>query len=130
MEKIFGNVKVEWVELGEGLDGDYDETNPEDEELLRFDVSVLINNEWVEVENASYCTRFPVNATIEEKEKGLILLLNAFYPILSNDVEASVKRKAEEMSWISLEWVKDALENQENVRNLLSVTMIKSEERE
>lgn len=105
MEKILGNVKVEWVELGEGLDGDYDETNPEDEELLRFDVSVLINNEWVEKENASYCTCFPVNATVEQKEEGLQILLNEFAETLSEDVTLSVKGKAEEMSWISLDWL-------------------------
>jgi len=105
MEKIFEKVKVEWVELGEGWNGEYDETNPEDEELLRFDVSVLMDGEWVEKENASYCTRFPVNATVEQKEKGLQLLLNEFSKTLSEDVTLSVKGKAEEMSWISPEWV-------------------------
>jgi hypothetical protein len=35
-----GDVCVSWVELGEGYNGDYDEEDPEDVELLRFDVLV------------------------------------------------------------------------------------------
>jgi hypothetical protein len=38
-ELIRGRVRVEWVELGEGWNGYYQEDDPDDEELLRFDVS-------------------------------------------------------------------------------------------
>lgn len=105
MELIRDNVKVEWVELGEGWNGDYDENDPNDVELLRFDVSVLINGEWVEKEDASYCTRFPVSAPDEQKIKGLQLLMNEFHDALSGDVENSVKKLGERLSWIGPDWV-------------------------
>ena len=43
-----GVVKIEWVNLGEGYDGDYDPENPDDVNLLRFDVSKKVNGEWTE----------------------------------------------------------------------------------
>lgn len=36
MELVKGSVKLEWEYIGEGIIGDFDETNPEDEALLRF----------------------------------------------------------------------------------------------
>lgn len=102
---IRDNVKVEWVELGEGWNGDYDSDDPEDEELLRFDVYVLIDGEWEMKDDASYCTRFPANATPEQRRKGLEILLNEFHDALSSDVDISVKRLGEEMSWIGLNWL-------------------------
>jgi len=43
-EMIRDNIMVEWVELGEGLCGDYNPDDPDDIELLRFDVSRLDDN--------------------------------------------------------------------------------------
>lgn len=94
------NVKVSWAELGEGLHGDYDPMNPDDVELLRFDVFVMRNGEWEEKENASYCTNFPVSSTIVEKFAGLQILLDRFHEALSADIDVSVKKLGEEMSWI------------------------------
>lgn len=37
-----GMVKVEWTDLGEGLSGDYDPSDPEDISLLRYDAWVRI----------------------------------------------------------------------------------------
>ena len=31
------NYRVEWVDLGEGLSGEYDPSNPDDVAMLRFD---------------------------------------------------------------------------------------------
>ena len=41
VEVIRGDRKVEWVDLGEGLDGEYDPDNEDDVALLRFDVMEL-----------------------------------------------------------------------------------------
>jgi len=38
MNLIKNNIMVEWVELGEGLSGDYNPDDPKDIELLRFDI--------------------------------------------------------------------------------------------
>lgn len=102
-EAVLENVKVEWVELGEGLCGDYDPNNPEDIEFLRFDVYVLRDNEWEWVNDASHCTRFPADATIQQRMRGLEILIKRFHEALHDDIDVSVKKLAEELSWISLE---------------------------
>lgn len=96
------NIKVQWVELGEGLYGDYDSMDPEDVELLRFDVFVMRDGAWVEKEDGSYCTQFPVSATEKEKLAGLEILLDKFHDALSADIDVSVKKLGEQMSWIDL----------------------------
>lgn len=62
-----GRVRVEWTELGEGIDGDYNPEDPDDIELLRFDVSLKVGGRWTFPDNASYCTQVPVKATAKQK---------------------------------------------------------------
>ena len=103
-------VRVEWVELGEGLCGEYDEDDPEDVELLRFDVSQLKDGEWIEVCDASYCTLVPVTATPEERIAGLQILLDQFYePVMEGH---RCKKLGERMSWISMEDIKEQMEKE------------------
>lgn len=99
------NVRVEWEAIGEGLHGDYDAMDPEDIELLRFSVSVLRDGLWEEKKDGSYCTQFPVSATAVEKLAGLEILLEQFYDALSADIDVSVKRLGEQLSWISPAYV-------------------------
>lgn len=83
---IVDDIRVEFVELGEGLSGDYDENNPDDVELLRFDVFVRPTGDeqdydlgefsdetgaWVDPGDASYCCGIPVTATPEQKQAAL-----------------------------------------------------------
>jgi hypothetical protein len=105
MEIIRGNVKVEWVELGEGCYGDYDEDDPYDVELLRFDVSILINDEWIDPGDASYCTRFPVAVPDWQKFAGLLLIMSEVYEPASEG--NSIKKLCERLSWISPDWLED-----------------------
>lgn len=107
MSLIKDDIKIEWVDLEEGVDGDYDGDDPEDEKLLRFDVSVRINGEWEEKDDASYCTNFPASATEEQKRKGLVLLMDEYGDALSGDKTISVKKLGEHMSWISLDWIEE-----------------------
>lgn len=72
-----GRVRIEWVELGEGLDGDYDPDDAEDVELLRFDFYGGVGEEWVVVENASYCTRVPVSTPPQRRQELLLELHQA-----------------------------------------------------
>ena len=118
MELVRDNVKVEWVALGEGLYGDYNWTIPDDIELLRFDVSVLREGQWIEKEDASYCTRFPADATDAEKRAGLELLMKRFHEVLHSDPEASVKKLGEELSWISLDSISRVALNYEPAQEL------------
>lgn len=106
---IKDRVRIEWVELGEGWSGDWNPDDPNDEELLRFDVSWLDDNgEWVDPGDVSYCTRFPASATNVQRTKGLEMLMNAFYEPLMNNNGYGGRKIGEEMSWIDLDWIKDA----------------------
>jgi len=75
-------VKVEWVNLGEGFNGDYDPSDPEDEELLRWDAYVYcpdpeernpfpvslepgFNSPWCSPADSSYCTYVPVGTPVD-----------------------------------------------------------------
>lgn len=98
-----GNLRVSWVELGEGYDGDYDETDEEDVELLRFDVHQKVDGEWVEVEDCSFCTHFPVAASSEEQARGLEFLMNRLYPVFEGG--GSLRRTAQRLSWIERAWL-------------------------
>lgn len=102
LELIKDNVKICWINIGEGINGDYDENNPEDINLLRFDVYVLEDGDWIAVDDASYCTNVPSNTGKEELEKLLETLMNEFYNVLHDDIHASVKKLGERMSHISL----------------------------
>lgn len=99
---IKDDVRDDWVRLGEGYCGDYDPDDPEDEELLRFDIYVLENGQWEAVPDASYCTLVPVTATEEEKVKLLKIILDNYYDALHDRHYVSVKKLGERLSWISL----------------------------
>lgn len=101
LELIRDNVKVCWINLGEGHCGDYDEEDPEDENLLRYDVYVLDEDYWEAVDDASYCTYVSADTDNEELMRLLEILMNEFYEVLHNDIHASVKKLGERMSWIS-----------------------------
>jgi len=103
MELIKENVKVEWVELSEGLNGEYNPENLDDVELLRFDVSRKENKEWVEIPNASYCTIFPVSATDKQKQEALECIMAEIFDHANAGFE--IKRTCERLSWIDLSWV-------------------------
>jgi len=116
-ELIKDRVKVEWVELGEGWSGDYNPEDPNDEELLRFDVSWLNDDsEWEDPGDVSYCTRFPATATPEQRQAGLELLMGAFYePLMAGH---RCKKIGEEMSWIDLTWLETIDANRQREKSV------------
>jgi len=98
-----GDVVIEWVELGEGLSGEYNEDDPDDEELLRFD-AYIDDHEWEDdYPTYSYCTYFPVSATSEQRTKGLEYLMEHLYEFMSK--REYCRNIAERLSWIELEWI-------------------------
>ena len=108
LELIKDNVKVCWANIGEGYEGDYDEDDPEDENLLRYDVYVYDTyNEdceegyWRAIDDASYCTYVSADTDNETLMKLLNVLMRNFYDVLHDDINASVKKLAERMSWIN-----------------------------
>jgi len=100
-ELIKNNVRVSWVELGEGKQGDYDPNDPNDVELLRFDVERMENGTWEILDGGSYCTQVPVSATPEQRRVGLKDIMNSVYnPIMAGD---SIRRMASDFSWMSID---------------------------
>lgn len=51
-----GRYTLEWVDLGEGLDGDYNPENPDDRPLLRAD----LYGDGEALDGGSYCTQAAV----------------------------------------------------------------------
>ena len=103
MKVVKGNIKAEWVELGEGYGGDFEPSDPDDVELLRFDVSYKEKGVWLEIPDASYCTRMPVKAPAVIKRKALDVIVNEYYDACSgkySEDSPSVKKLGEHLSWI------------------------------
>ena len=103
-------IAVDWEELGEGWCGEYDPEDPEDTELLRFDVMVkeFGEDEFSYLDNGSFCTRFPVNAPEPVKQAGLLLIFQRLEPLVREYLvngDRRYKREAEELSWIEPSWV-------------------------
>ena len=108
VDVIRGNRKVEWVDLGEGWNGDYDPSDPDDQALLRFDVLELTKVEglfsespeleWEPIDDASYCTQMPADSSKEVLRRGATMIMNATYG------KTNIKKICEELSWISPGW--------------------------
>ena len=87
-------IRVEFVYIGEGLCGDYDEDNSDDEPLLRFDV--YKNGEFVD--DSSYCTTIRADADIEYVKQVAQTILNQVYEPLING--RSIRKLCESLSWL------------------------------
>ena len=102
-------------ECGEGWNGDYDPTDPDDVPLLRFDVDADKKvwehyhswkqtsgapDEWSPVDDASYCTQLSANTTTHDQARAALRLImqEVKAPLLSGK---SIKRICEGLSWIN-----------------------------
>lgn len=88
------SVQLHW-DCYEGWNGEYDQDDPDDSPLLRFDVN--FNDE--EMDDGSYCTQ--LKATDKRS-----LLVKATKVILSraeDTFNTGIKRAMEEMSWLKIE---------------------------
>ena len=95
-----GNAKAEWVNLGEGVNGDYDPVDPDDENLLRFNVYVN-DGGWVEIPDASYCSNMPATASPEMLEASLRFIFERYSEVLVDYPRCSAGSLGEELSWLS-----------------------------
>ena len=97
-------LRVEWVNLGEGSCGDYNENIPGDVNYLRFDVYYRNNpsEEWRVVEDASYCTLVPADTDIKVLQEKLQIIFDRYNLFIDDILNGeSVKKLGEELSWIS-----------------------------
>jgi hypothetical protein len=93
-------VKIEFVNLDEGIFGDFDPDDIEDVNLLRFDVSQWNDEhkDWDEVPDGSFCTRLPANTSRVIFERALVTIMNLVYDDIVNTGKS--KRNCEQMSWL------------------------------
>ena len=99
-------IRIDFVNLGEGLCGDYNPTDPNDVNLLRFDVyqRKCVFDAWEPVNDASYCTMIPADTSTEILQKALQFLLTQYTNALeSQSPSESVKKIGERLSHISPE---------------------------
>ena len=96
---IRNNVRIDWVNLGEGNDGDYDPTDKYDENLLRFDVYRYDGKEWTAIEDGSYCTQVTANTPIRVLKDHLRHFMDTIYDDVS--AHGKAKRLCESISWTS-----------------------------
>jgi hypothetical protein len=82
--------------------GDYNPDDPDDVNLLRFDVYVkLENGEWEPIDDASYCTNMPADAPKEVLERALRCIFNRYRDVIDGpEIYTSVKKLGEELSYI------------------------------
>ena len=99
---------VEWVNIGEGICGDYNPDDPEDINLLRFDVSyadksrsTAVETVWEEVEDASYCTNTPADTPVEDLVRLLYAVFKEYRSKIDDYPEVSLKKLGEGLSYIS-----------------------------
>ena len=87
-------------ETNEGYNGEYNPDDPEDKLLMRFDIYQYKDNEWVEVDNSSYCTELPSNLGADKAHQALSIIMLE----VADDVRAniSIKKKCEWLSWIKV----------------------------
>ena len=110
-ELIANNVKVTLTNIGEGLFGDYDENDPQDIPLLRFDVYKRYDGPytvadyeagrgeyWDAIEDASYCTNMRADAPFDEAISALVVIMNEVYFFVQQDLP--IKKTCERLSTI------------------------------
>lgn len=97
-----GNRMAELSFIGEGYNGEYDPSDPDDVPLLRFDLYEMIDGAWEALDDCSYCTALP--ATVSEYVVGQALdhILNA-----TEGVERP-KKVCESLSWMDEGWFEPA----------------------
>ena len=94
---IRNNVRIDWVNLNEGYDGDYDPSDIADDNLLRFDVYRFDGNEWTAIEDGSYCTQVVAGTDHQTLVELLIHFMDTIYDDVSKHGKA--KRLCEQLSW-------------------------------
>lgn len=102
---FIGDLKIEWVASGEGLNGDY-VPGTGDIELLRFYVSkfrrdcddVPDKGDWEDIQDGSYCTLMPVSASPQLRQKSLEYIAGQIAGA------TNIKKVLERVSWICPAW--------------------------
>ena len=99
-----GNIIVEWVYLDEGYSGEYDPSDPNDEQFLRFDISKRKGGFINPIDDASYCTHIKLQTPTYILQKALRVIMS--YVWSRAESGDSIKKLCEWLSWINEEELK------------------------
>ena len=95
----YTNIRVEFNNIGEGYNGDFNPNDPDDVYLLRFDISTRKGTGWEPVEDASRCTQIPVGAAPEVILKRALEIHDAVHDaLIAGD---SIRAICDKCSWMS-----------------------------
>lgn len=97
---IRGTRKVEFIDLGEGMEGEYLETDDKDVPLLRFVLHRWDGEDWTEL--CSQLTLLPVDFEEGKAEKALGIILDV---LERNEDLEWLDRAAYRLSWLSVHHV-------------------------
>jgi len=89
-------VLVEFLDVGEV---DMNETP-----MYRFYVSRLVDGDWKDVDDASYCTLVPIDTPDEVVDKLAAYIMQQVGERVRNG--DSIKKLCERLSWINTSWIK------------------------
>ena len=99
-------IQVVFSNIGEGYCGDYNPEDPDDAELIRFDVYAkgiegFDEDKWEAVEDASYCTTIRVDTPITELIEKIKIVFNEYRNVYDHIIQGgSVKKLGESLSWV------------------------------
>jgi hypothetical protein len=124
-----GDIRVEWDDLGESIDGgDWEDDEPIENSVLRFyvrkrsDEAAEYGDGFEDIEDASYATSFPAEtSTMVERDQALRLILDKVYD--SAAAGESIKKICERLSWIDLSWVNPTPEDTVRIESWLSARL-------
>lgn len=91
-------VAVEWEDIGEGWNGEYNPDDPKDTPLLRFYVQKNNGGLWEDVEGASYCTQMPADTNDQILVRALGSIIQEIYDAVVDN--SSIKKACERLSWL------------------------------
>lgn len=100
MELTEGKYRVVLEYIGEGADGDFDESDPDDEPLLRFSCYEKIDGEFESIDDASYCTQLTTDTPRDILDRALKVIMRELKD--ARDGGSSGKKAMEQMSWLSI----------------------------
>lgn len=96
-----GNVRVSFVNLGEGYNGDYNPDDPTDQNLLRLDVDLRSPFTGEFEEEGSVCTLLPANNPMPVIKRALEALLNCVCEELFRpETDSSLRLRIDSLSYI------------------------------
>lgn len=93
------DIRIEWINLNEGLNGDFDKDDPADKNFLRFEVSRRTKGDDWRILDGGCCTLVEATTPHEKLETLLEHFMNTLFDEAS--AHRSVKKLCEHLSWTS-----------------------------